>query len=227
MRKGGVAMTRPKWLLPLLLSLPLAAIVLFLGACLPVGLGDPETSKVDTALVGAWTEVKADGTEGDIVVLLPFDARAYVLRSVKVERTKDGIDLQPGEGLYKVWLTEISGQTFLTAQPLYLPAAVTDGKPPGLFVATVKLSDDKASVEAKGVDPEFPDLAPLKVLPGHADYERPAEGTKVPTMDEARALLRQVIEKNAANPKLYSVTVTYRRITDPALLKALFESVLG
>ena len=58
-----------RWLLPLLLSLPLAAIVLHLGACLPVGAGDPETSRVDQRLAGAWTEIREDGTEGDVVVL--------------------------------------------------------------------------------------------------------------------------------------------------------------
>ncbi|MFI5404007.1 MAG: hypothetical protein ACHQ1G_13795 [Planctomycetota bacterium] len=219
-------MTKRKWLLPVLLSLPLAAAILFLGACLPVGLGDPETSRVDAALVGAWAEIKQDGTEGDIVVVLPFDRRAYLLRAVEVERTADKVELKPGEGLYKAWLTTIDGRTFLTAQPLYLREAVTE-EIPGLFVAAVKLSDDGAKVEARGVDPEFPALAPLNMLPGHLAYKAPSEGMKAPSEEEARALLAKVIAENAANEKLYSVTANYRRITDKALLKTLFESVIG
>ncbi len=219
-------MSKRKWLLPLLLSLPLAAGVLFLGACLPVGLGDPETSRTDARLVGAWVEVKQDGSEGDVVVLLPFDSRAYVLRSIEVERTKDGVALRPGEGLYKAWLTTIEGRTFLTAQPLYLREAVTE-QIPGLFVAALTLSEDGAKIEARGVDPEFPALAPLNALPGHVAFKPPPEGTKPPSEEEARALLAKVIAANAGNEKLYSVTANYRRITDKALLKALFESVMG
>lgn len=227
MDKEALVMSSRKWLLPLLLSLPLAAVVLFLGACLPVGVGDPETSKVDPTLVGTWAEVKADGTEGDILVLLPFDGRAYVMRSVRVERTDNKVELQPGEGLYKAWLTTIEGRTFLTARPLYAPEAVTDGKPPGFFVAKVEISKDGTTVEAMGVDPEFEALAPLKALPGHMSYEAPAEGAKPPSEDEARALLRKVIASNVGNKKLYSMTVQYKRVTDKALLKALFESVIG
>lgn len=112
-------MSKRKWLLPMLLSLPLAAVVLFLGGCLPVGLGDPEASKVDPKLVGAWQD------DGDgVVVLLPFDGRAYLMRTVEVERTDEGVELEPGEGCYKAWLTTIEGRTFLTAQPLYLREAV-------------------------------------------------------------------------------------------------------
>ena len=61
-----------RWLLPLLLSLPLAAFVLFLGGCLPVGLGDPEASKVDLKLVGAWQDA-----EHGVVVLLPALIKAF------------------------------------------------------------------------------------------------------------------------------------------------------
>lgn len=219
-------MASRKWLLPLLLSLPLAAVVLFLGACLPVGAGDPEASKVDARLAGVWAEINEDGSEGDVVVLLPFDSRAYVMRSVKVDRTKGGVEIE-SEGLYKAWLATIGGVTFVTAQPLYPREAVADGKIPGLFVAAVTLSEDGTEIEAKGVDPGFDALADLRALPGHVSYEPPPEGAKVPTEKEARALLEKVLVEHARNGKLYSVTVKYRRVTDKALLRALFESVTG
>ncbi|HEX5138375.1 MAG TPA: hypothetical protein VFY93_15470 [Planctomycetota bacterium] len=219
-------MASRKWLLPLLLSLPLAAVVLFLGGCLPVGAGDPEKSKVDDKLAGTWIEVRDDGTDGDAVVLLPFDGRAYVLRSVKIDRTGDK-EVIESEGLYKAWLTTIGDTTFLTAQPLYPREALAGAKVPGLFVAAVKVAEDGANVEAKGVDPGYEALAPLRALPGHMSYEPRAEGAKAPTEDEAKALLQRVLAERGNDPKLYSLTVTYRRVKDPGLMKLLFESVIG
>jgi hypothetical protein len=221
------AMPRPKQFLPLLLALPLAAVVLFLDACLPVGVGDPETSKVDPRLTGVWREVQDDGSEGGVVALLPFDSRAYVLRSVSVERSGDGIKLKPGEGLYKAWLATIEGRTIFTAQPLYLREAVGDARPPGFVVAALTLSEDGMKVEVQAVNPGFDALAPLKMLPGHVEYEPPAAGTKAPSEEEARALLRKVIAENLGKEGFFSMTARYERVTDKALLKAIFESVIG
>ncbi len=217
--------SRP-WFLPLLLSLPLAAAVLFLDACLPVGAGDPERSNVDGKLAGVWVEVNEDGSDGDVVVMLPFDGRAYVMRSVKIDRTGGGARIE-SEGLYKAWLTTIGGVRFVTAEPLYAREAVADGKIPGLFIAAVELSEDGTKVAAKGVDPGFDALAPLRALPGHVSYEPPAEGAMIPTAGEATALLARVLAEHAKNPKLYSVTVTYRRATEKALFRILFETVTG
>jgi hypothetical protein len=217
--------SRP-WILPLVLSLPIAAVVLFLGACLPVGAGDPEASKVDARLAGTWVEINEDGSDGDVVVLLPFDGRAYAMRSVKIDRSGGGARID-SEGLYKAWLAPIGGVTFVTAQPLYPREAVADGKIPGLFVAAVTLSEDGTEIEAKGVDPGFEALAELRALPGHVSYEPPPEGAKVPTGKEARALLEKVLSEHGRNGKLYSVTVKYRRARDKALLRALFETVTG
>ncbi|MCK6460314.1 MAG: hypothetical protein L6Q95_10530 [Planctomycetes bacterium] len=219
-------MASRNWILPLLLSLPVAAVVLFLGACLPVGAGDPEASRIDERLAGTWVEINEDGSDGDVVVLLPFDGRAYAMRSVKIDRSGGGARIE-SEGLYKAWLAAIGGVTFLTAQPLYPREAVADGKVPGFLVAAIALAEDGGKAEARGVDPGFDALAPLRALPGHASYEPPAEGAKVPTGEEARALLGRVLAEHGRNPKLYSVTVTYRRLTDKALLKALFETVTG
>jgi hypothetical protein len=215
-----------RWLLPLLLSLPLAAVVLFLGACLPVGVGDPETSKVDQRLAGVWVEAEKEGTEGNFVVLLPFDGRAYVMRVVEADRTEEGIDLKPGEAIYKAWLTTIEGRTFLTAQPLYPREALGDEKPPGFLVAQLKLSEDGSSVEARGVNTDFEALAPLKSLPGHIKYDAPEEGTKPLSEADAKALLRKVIASNLDNEKLFTELSRYKRVTDKAVLKALFESLI-
>jgi len=220
-------MSRQKQLLPLLLALPLAAVVLFLDACLPVGVGDPETSKVDPRLAGVWREIQDDGSEGAVVALLPFDSRAYVLRSVGVERTGDGIKLKPGESLYKAWLATVEGRTFVTAQPLYLREAIGDARTPGFVVAALTLSEDGTKIEVHGVNPSFDGLAPLKMLPGHIEYDASVAGSKAPSEEEARALLRKVIAENLDKEGFFSMTARYVRVTDKALLKAIFESVTG
>jgi hypothetical protein len=219
-------MARKQWLVPLLVALPLAAIVLALGACLPVGLGDPETSRVEARLAGVWAEIEDDGEEGNIVVLVPFDARAYLLRTVEVERTADGVKVK-SEGAYKAWLTPIGGRTFLSARPLYLPEALDpERKRPGILVARLEVAADGTTVDARGLDTGFAALAPLKLLPGHIEYEEPKEGETAPTEAEARALLQRVVEKNLDNEALYEGHVRYRRVTDKKTLKALFEGVL-
>ena len=219
-------MSSRKWIVPLLLSLPLAAIVLFLGACLPVGVGDPETSKVDPGLTGVWEELNDDGApKGSLAVLVPFDVRAYLLRTVEIERTAEGVTVKPKEGHYKAWLTTIEGRIFLTAQPLYLKEALGDEKAPGFLVAHVVF--DGKSVVASAIDGEFAPLAALRKLPGHVSYEPPAAGEKALSEDDARALLRRVIAENVDKKELYSGTAKYARVTDRAVLKAVFESVIG
>jgi hypothetical protein len=219
-------MSSRKRLLPLLLSLPLAAFILFLGACLPVGVGDPEASKVDPKLAAVWEEIDDDGTpKGSLVALVPFDGRAYLLRTLEVERTAEGIKVKPNDGHYKAWLTGIGGRTFLTAQPLYLKEALGDEKAPGFIVASVVV--DEKSMVASAIDGEFAPLAALRKLPGHISYEPPAAGEKVLSEEDARALLRRVIAENVDKKELYSGTAKYARVTDRAILKAVFESVIG
>jgi hypothetical protein len=220
-------MTSRKWLVPLLLSLPLAALVLFLGGCLPVGLGDPETSKVDPRLVGVWEELKEDGSpKGTVSVLVPFDGRAYLMRTLEIERGET-VRVKPGEGSYKAWLTTIEGKTFLTAQPLYLKEGLAGAKVPGFIVARVDLAADGTKLQAFSVNGGFAALEPLKKLQGHLDYEAPAEGEKVLSEADARALLRKVIAENVSNEELYDTSARFVRVTDPAVLKAVFEGVVG
>ena len=220
-------MSKRRWLLPLLLSLPLAAFILFLGGCLPVGLGDPEASKVDARLTGVWEELDNGAPKGTLVALVPFDGRAHLMRTAAIERTADGVKVKAGEGCYKAWVTAIGGRTFVTAQPLYLKEALGDAKMPGFIVLRVDLAADGSKLKVWAIDGDFEPLAPLAKLPGHMSYEPPPAGEKTLSEEEARALLRKVIEENAGNEKLYDGTAEYARVTDKAVLKALFEGVIG
>lgn len=217
-----------RWIVPLLLSLPLAIVVLGLGACLPVALGDPETSRVDPRLAGVWTDAGVEPMK-DVLVLLPFDSRTYVLLAAEKTSDNEGHTHFAVRGQYKAWLTTIKEQTFISLEPLYLREALEPKDAmPGYIVARISLSEDGNRVEALSIDPDFPALAPLKALPGHIKYERPEAGEPAPealSPKEARALLERVVTENIDNEHLYDTTV-YRRVTDKAILRALFPDVV-
>jgi hypothetical protein len=217
-------MTKRRWLLPLLLSLPLAAVVLFLGGCLPVGLGDPEASKVDPNLAGVWQESKDGLRDDSIAVLVPFDSRSYLLRFAKLDEAGK---VKESQGFYKAWLTTVEGKTFLTAQPLYLKEALDGKHTPGFVVGRIVLAADRTKLTVRPINGDFPALAPLKKLPGHVSYAAPAAGEKTLSDDEARALFRKVIAENVDNEELYDKSGDFLRVTDKQILKAIFEDVIG
>jgi hypothetical protein len=99
-------------------SLCLAVVILGIMACLPVPVGDPETSKVDAKLTGAWLlpPEAGDSREAQLYLVAPFDARTYLVRIFGYKEA-DG-KIEPSmTGIYKAWLTKLGGQTFVTLDP--------------------------------------------------------------------------------------------------------------
>jgi len=100
--------------LALLLSIPLAALLLTTYACLPAPVGDPEQSKIDDKLVGAWqSEPDKDGSSW-VALLRPWDKRTYYLTFLNAGKKDDAT----GHMHLKAWLTKIGDATFLTAEAL-------------------------------------------------------------------------------------------------------------
>jgi hypothetical protein len=122
------------------LALPLLGLI----GCLDVPLGDPENSKVDDRLIGAWEE--ADG--GEILVATRFDNRAYLVTVYK----SDANSVRPTGEMYKAWITPLGDQQFITLAPL-TPTVAFGGEKPTYPVAKWKLDGD--TLTARGVDPEF------------------------------------------------------------------------
>lgn len=129
-----------------LLFVPLAAVILATIACLPVPVGDPEKSKVDAALSGAYQQVSTDPADKDkttVVILAPWDAHTYLLQYA----TSDTSTTPPTGDVtnFKAWLTDLGGATFLTAQPMNsVPGMPTDpGDQP--FWAVFRLDGAKAA----------------------------------------------------------------------------------
>ncbi len=111
----------PRSLVLMLVSLPIAAVILGIMACLPVPVGDPETSKVDAKFTGAWLlpnpgDNKDDENKRQLYVVAPWDSRTYLVRFFEYEE-KDGKIEAGKSGSYKAWLTPIAGQTFVTLDP--------------------------------------------------------------------------------------------------------------
>ena len=217
---------RRRWMIPLLASLPVAAVVVGLGACLPVPLGDPETSAVDPRLAGVWTnDFKEAG--GTCLVALPYDARTYFVHVVDVERagavelplegpvSLDRIEQANQElrnrpwtvrckGHYKAWLTKVKDATFVTLSPLSLPGGADDVVH---VVARLNLlNDDK--LFAHGVDAEHPALK-------KAFQEK-----------DARDAVLKAVAENVADENLYgdAFGVTYERVADKGVLRAIAEA---
>jgi len=127
-----------------LLAVCLLGLV-FITGCLKVGLGDPETAKVDDKLVGIW---KTDSGEKAIVVVNKFDARAYVITGYKFDKDENAFE-SSGE-VYKAWLAKVGDTQFITMQIL---GSESQGKDPVYVVA--KIAYDDAKVTLWAVDDDF------------------------------------------------------------------------
>ncbi len=122
----------------------LAIIPVFAGllACMPVPIGNPERSRIDAEISGVWAW-EADGDAGELYLFQPYDKRTWLVIGAAVEAGpeytgepldietardtfrvlgshevgKDGIT-SPGTVAYKVWLTRLAGEHFMTWEPV-------------------------------------------------------------------------------------------------------------
>jgi hypothetical protein len=144
-------------LLAVALFVPLAAILLATVACLPAPVGDPEQSKVDETLVGAYRGVpaNADDKSSILVLLRPWDAHTYLLDYMQVDM-KDGKE-ERQLTQFKAWLTTLGGKTFITAEPKDDLKFVLgdDGSKP--YWAVLRLDKTAVGLEARlvNVDSDF------------------------------------------------------------------------
>lgn len=143
----------------------LLAAAIFLPACLPVGLGDPAKSKADPKYVGAWTW--KDGEQTNVVVIRPFDERTYVLDTLTY--TGDTSAPVPKQRIvYKGWLADVKGATFLTMQPIHTLVQLPGEETKKTFlVSRLDLAGDQLTAT-----PLNPDYAPLKDVGTPTDLER-------------------------------------------------------
>lgn len=177
------------------------AVLIGLGGCVGVPLGDPAKSTADSRLFGVW-----EWRDGHInrAVVRPWDQRTYVIDVLTGDPTGDGTAIAPRErNVFKAWLTDVAGQTFLTMQPIETIGTVNgDDRKTTYLVARIKL--DGATLTATAIQPDF----------------KPIQDAKT------SADLAKAIATNLDNPKLFANPVVTTRWTTEQMkgLEKLQES---
>jgi hypothetical protein len=128
--------------------------MLGLTACLPVPLGDPAKSKADSRFFGVWEWRDARVNRA---IIRPWDDRTFIVDVLTGDFLEDG-NIKPRErNVFKGWLTELKGQTFLTLQPIETTGMLNgDSRQAYYIVARVKL--EGTTLTAMALDPEFKKL---------------------------------------------------------------------
>lgn len=184
----------------LLMLVTIPAIVGLL-ACMPVPIGDPERSRIDPGLNGAWAWLD-DEDAAKFFVFEPYDKRTWLLTGVGFKERDDAaedydlsthagltgfIESHPvGDGgvttekitLYKVWRTKLGGEWFLTWEPKGI-FEDEDFAPEAWFVFRIQQPDTNTIELTMIGDKLFKDV------------------------EENRRAYERVIKKNAGNPDLY------------------------
>ena len=151
----------------------LAAVLIGLVACLPVPIGNPERSRLDSDLTGIWTEV--DG-EPFVTLFEPYDKRTWLVSMIAAspgagcappmippgyDKLVAWLEEEPCAGadrasIYKTWRSKQGKRWFLTMQPMALINDEADDpfSKGAWFVYRIdKISAD--TFELRLVDPEF------------------------------------------------------------------------
>ena len=128
----------------------IVAGVMLLASCLPVPLGDPETSKVDAKLTGVWLQTKDNG-ERKLIAIAPADSHVYIIENV--DYIKDGDALKViGRGTMRAWLTDVQGTRFLVCEFM---EGMCDPKKAEKVYPTFKISATADKVELSLIDEKY------------------------------------------------------------------------
>ena len=176
----------------------LVPVIIGLTACLPVPIGNPERSRLDSDMTGVWL-----GFDNGVTYFEPYDKRTWLVTTVGISAPKDCIPAGTEDdydkfiawleeeqcasaekaAIFKAWRSKHGKQWFLTMQPM---ATVDDASQDPFaddvwFVYRI----DKASRDAFGLLMIDPDFSGFSDLP------------------EKRRAYEKVIRQNAANEDMY------------------------
>jgi hypothetical protein len=164
----------------------LVLVALAIAGCLEVPLGDPEQSRVDPKFVGHWMK-RDDIGEVTILAAQPYDARTYHVIQYGAKPDPAGAFERGGEMIFKAWLTDVAGKTFVTMQVLGQESDTP------YMVVRLELADD--ALECRGIKPGFVKENGVK---NESD-------------------LRKLIEANLDNLDMYEDPQTYFKADGPDL----------
>ena len=184
-------------------ALMLVIIPIFAGllACMPVPVGNPERSRIDSELSGVWAMME-DGAESGHYLFRPYDKRTWLV--VGVEDSGSGT-----AQVYKAWVAKLGGEQFLTWEQA--GGFNKDGSVQAKFWYVFRVEKNGADeVSLHMLDYEF---SGFEDLPNPDNYD----GNYV--KDQRRAFER-VIKKNVDNEEMYDDAVKLRRLTMDELPEA-------
>lgn len=217
-----------------ILMLAIIPMIAGLLACMPVPIGDPERSRIDPLMSGWWAMDNEEGGAA-LAVLRPYDKRTWLAFRVPLEKGEladiDDFDLRTAGDLltvlranpvgtkgvvadapsvYKVWLTRLGGERFMTWEPV---GQIEDEKtfyPDAWFVFKVtERTEDHFAAAMIDIDHE--------IFEGLID--RLAEDKTDPW--KARKQWERAIRKHVDDPELYdSDILSFRRLPEELESKA-------
>jgi len=86
----------------------------FIG-CISIPLGDPEKSKVDDKLLGAWMSAPGSDGKQTMFTVQPWDSRTCMVS--EFEFSKDSGNIKPSGRLdWKMWIVDVKGTPFASME---------------------------------------------------------------------------------------------------------------
>jgi hypothetical protein len=159
------------------LVLVVVAGLLGLSACLPVQLGDPAKSKADSRYFGVW---ERRDNQVHRALIRAWDERTFVVDVMTGDVADDGSTRPRERDVYKAWLTDVKGTTFMTLQPIGTLGMVNGDSRPTYYLV-VKLVLEGQAMTAQALDPEYKRLSACKT----------------------RQELEKLVSANLSDPKLF------------------------
>ena len=125
-------------------------IVSFVG-CITIPLGDPEKSKVDDKLVGAWISKPNEDGNQTLFAIVQYDTHTCMVSQLGF--VKEGETIKPaGRFDWKMWLVDIKGTTFASLEMKNAQLAI---EPQEERFASAKIKRDGDSLTIQPVKDDF------------------------------------------------------------------------
>ncbi len=122
----------------------------FIG-CISIPLGDPEKSKVDDKLLGAWISKPADDGKQTLFTVVQYDSHTCAVS--EFEFGKDGDTIKPsGRFDWKMWMVDIKGTQFASMEMKNPQLAL---EPQSDVYASAKIKRDGDSITISPVKDEL------------------------------------------------------------------------
>jgi hypothetical protein len=169
------------------------AVAMMVGmvACLPVPLGDPAKAVADARYVGAWQW--KEGDRNHVTTIRSWDDRTYVVDIMMFEGELAS-PTPKGRLVYKGWLADVKGKTFLNLQQIeFLTGLPGEKREKYFMIAKLELSGDQLT--ATGLDGGY---EPFKTITTTTDLEK-VVGEK---MDDAKMWAKPIVAKKLGQDQM-------------------------